>query len=1028
MEVRRKQQLGGSGIRQFSTTRWKAKRVNAELLDVNEGELLEEMEERMFDAPATEALQTLLHSGDQQKQKLALRLYAAIPDHNITSNIQADLLEYLSAPGAQIDANQILPLFDALPRADRRASSYRTAISAYLSLDLVGPAVQLHQEAASSAIGVDIGTDAILGHTIKHNQWERSLQVIKAFISCSSRNGVDMPSISQKLNLHNGDRDMLWGIVAQLPYLRGNLASFLLHVQQFHHELNSTDEIQEALNHLLFGLAAETTEQVLNTEPVDEDVVWDFLLGFFQELRTYELPRSRLYEYVIRRMVQIPRYRQYTNKRKAFLQLYQWYRSECIQDLNPQTRPSRNLLRALITHVGHQRSTIGSSAGVENLISDMRLFYPGEPLSSGVLKYLINYYAESGEVDKLNEHFKTLCEIYEPRPEVNVLIHLVYAYARRVDVQAAEKQFQLISEEFERTPDAACWNVLLLAHTRADDLDGSLDCFNRLLEAGATPDIYTFGPLLDLCAARGDVEAFEALYSRAEHLNIPIRTDAKARAGYVQALLEFDDVDGAEATAKAMLRSYRAGVLKGSLTHTWNLLIQHYALRGDVASSRRLYRQMVENNIPLDSWTYGSLMRAFVEVKQTNAAYKILRVTMPSNNVQVHAFHYALVITGFLREGQYREALHANARMLDRNVVQTTASRMASIQAIGLAEMKNLKSMRDKDPRTKLVALERQMRDIIFSDFESDVANRQPRHRQLIDSKEHSTAEGYFGFLILLYGTRGAYNICKELFEAAAVAREDKTNHTAPLSLLVAIMEAQYRAGEHDEVANCWELARTQANKLVKTLNQFVDPAPPKVEFDSLLDPSIKESFDSARIAANRRQVLVRAARIYIRSLLAREDDSGIQEAQRTIRSLLTGGFVVDNLTWNEFIQMLATRGRIIDAFSACEAYLMPAFSGWRSLNPSYIRKNQPGHLWMELRSTDIDKGALMPRYKTLVVLAKAFVAVRRDEENGVGWIPEMGAWTREVLEKMAGNTVRAVETMPRTGDRLQRKYLGGML
>jgi pentatricopeptide repeat-containing protein PET309 len=980
------------------------------------------VDELLLGLSASEALQAVLAGGEEGKEELAWRLYLAIPKDQGNSTLQADLLDYLSAPVGPFDANRIIGLFDDLPVSDRRASSYRAAIGAYLALGTVDPAVELHEEAASRDVGADIATDVLLGRAVQHNQWDLGLRVLKSFIALASRNGFDVFSLYQDPSRREGSFKIVWGRVSELPYLRGHLDSFFLHLEQFRYGLLSTSESRKALRLFLLGLTAETTEQILQT--IEEEAVGEFLVAHFEKLRELGLSNADLYEYTIRRMLQLPMYRKYSNMPKPWLTLYHWYRRDCQDGTLARARPSKPLIRELIVQFSVHRST----KGIEGVIKDFRTFYPDQSIPYKALRCIIDYYADSGQVDEVHQFFEEFAHAHKDRLDLQILTALPYAYARRVDIEGTEKQFKRITEEFGQTPDTACWNVLLLAYTRADDLDGALACFNRLLAAGATPDRLTFGPLLDLCAARGDIEAYETLYARAEQLNIPIRKDVRARAGFVQALLNFGDPQGAEATAHAMFKNKRSGLLDGSLTHTWNLLIQYYAMKGDIDSSRRLYRQMLENKIPLDTWTYASLMRALIEVKQTNAAYKILRVTMPNNNIKVHAFHYALVIVGFLRERQYKHALQAHYRMKIRRVPQTSASRMASLQAVGINDLQKLKAAKDKDPRSRLEALEKEMREILMADYESEVATREPGHFRQIDSKYHSAPEGYFGFVILLYGARRAFDICKELFQAAAIARQDEANYEAPISLLTAVMETHLRAKEYSEVAKCWELARHQADKLVKTLQQIISPPNPQITNDSLLDPSIVESAQSASIARRRRQVLFQATRIYIRSLLERTDPAAIPEAQRTIKDLLVQGFIIDNLTWNEFIQGLCRRGRLIDAFSACEAYLMPSFPGWRELNPAYVRRDRPGHMWMELRHTDITKRSMLPRYKTLVVLATAYAQVRRDEQDGIGYNPDMGGWTREVLQTMAPRTVQAIETMPRTGDALQRRFLAGLL
>jgi pentatricopeptide repeat-containing protein PET309 len=136
-------------------------------------------------------------------------------------------------------------------------------------------------------------------------------------------------------------------------------------------------------------------------------------------------------------------------------------------------------------------------------------------------------------------------------------------------------------------------------------------------------------------------------------------------------------------------------------------------------------------------------------------------------------------------------------------------------------------------------------------------------------------------------------------------------------------------------------------------------------------------------------------------------------------------GFVLDNFTWNEFIVALARNNQLVAAFTIAETYLMPRFPGWRHLMPFYIRNDRTGYQWMELRHYDIKRNSVLPRYKTLVVLAKAMAIVKEDERSGVGYVEREGKWAREILEEKAPNVCRAVETMPKTRDAMQERYFG---
>jgi pentatricopeptide repeat-containing protein PET309 len=830
----------------------------------------------------------------------------------------------------------------------------------------------------------------------------------------------------------------IWGEVAQLPELLEHFQSFLRYVREFQDELKSTQILERDLACFVMTFVPHVMDRVLDKKEPDEDFIWHYFIRLFEDLHSLQLPTSACYEYAIQRMLKLPRYQQYNNQRKIPLELYRRYRQLYLDQTEPnwEARPSKSLIRdMIIQHSGNQ-----GLGRVQDHLQDLRAWYPNQPLEPELLRHLIETYAHVGDVERVHEYVDELRSTSKDQVTTKVLSALLYVYARRADIVGTITQFKRIHEEFQVTPDTACWNILLLAYVRAGDLDGALECFNNCLDYGVTPDVYTFGPLLDFCAHRGDVEAFETLFSKAKQLGVQLDMDVRARAGYVEAFLNSGDEEGAEAIAQGMLNSWKAGRLHGApLTHTWNLLIQQRALDRDLAGSREQYRQMVQSNIPLDSWTYGSLMRALIEVKQTNAAYKLLRVTMPEQGLRVYALHYAIVMTGFLRERQYAQAVQAYERMMGRKVPQTESSRQTSIQALGLADKRRLEKRGAKHPNYRLLTVEKALEEMLVSSTAREVAHQQPVHVRSNDVHTPGTLpQSYYGLLASLYSARSSYKICKKLFQKAQALAPDSENYIQPLTLTTSMMEAHIKAGNHAAVARCWELIRASAATLTKTFRQAVqqsaaDPdnfeIPEHTESESLIDPSVQQRFQESHVSNNRRDILANPARIYIRSLLAQsEDPNALQEAQRTIRNLLVNGFTIDTLTWNEFIQHLVHRDRFLDAFTICEAYLMPRFPGWRELSPNYIRNDQKGYQWMELRHTDIKRSTVLPRYKTMVLLAKAFGQVRSDERNGIGYDAEAEAWLAEIIERNAPLTRRALDSMPRTFDRLQQRYFNGVL
>ncbi|KAI0573483.1 PPR-2 domain containing protein [Pyrenophora tritici-repentis] len=992
-------------------------------------QIKEEADTLIRTSDAITELKKLLRTGQVGKQELAWQLYDAIGVDLLVDQheLKCDLLEYFVADGIPAVPSRVVRVYTDLDPTARRPSSYQAAIVGYATSGLVGPAIKILEE-IDSAKGFDMlhcGINAILRRTVLDEQWDLTFRVWRVFI--------------RKYPKHRGqavDRQIrfgeifpeIWADVAQLPALVEHFQSFVRYLRAYTKELDRTPRIQRVgyrrdLRCFIMTFVPNVMHRVLHTKDPDEDFIWDWFVQTFDELNSMNLCTSACYEYAIKRMLEIPRYQQYTNKRKLWHTLYRAYRQRHLDSVKhgSKTRPSENLVRNMVNQYTEHHAT----RNTEEFINDLRLFYPTRPLRPGLLRRLIMYYARKGDAEKAQEYLKEFASNYPSELHLQLLTSLLYAYAKRRDVDGVIREFTRIHQEYQMTPDLSCWNILILTYLRADNLDGALECFNNCIEFGLVPDTYTFSPLLNFCASRGDIEAFEALFSKAKQMGVQLDSNVRARSAYVRAFLNAGDPEGAEAIALGMLKSWQNGTLYGEpLTHTWNLLIQEQALNRDLAGSRQYYKQMVQNGIPLDSWTFGSLMRSLVEVKQTNAAYKILRVAMPEQNIRVHAFHYAIVMSGFLKEKQYHLAMDAYERMKGRNVPETESARQASLRVLGEANIEKLKDREGKLPNYHLLKMGKALEEMLVSSVDTDSVHDQPRNQRGIDVHAYgSVPQHYYATVISLYSDRWSYRICKKLFKKAEELTPDTENYIRPLNLTTAMMEAHYKAGKHDEVAKCWELARESATKLTKTFNQVLQQPEPAPEIVSLHDPTIQQRFSQSRLASNRRHMLATPSRIYIRSLLAQKDPAALEKVKHTIYDLLVNGYLVDNFSWNEYIQHLAFHpGHLVEAFTLCEQYLMPRFPGWRTLHPNYIRHDRKGYQLMELRHYEIKKSSVMPRYKTLVVLAKAFGQVRQDERSGFGYDQEAQAWMAEILEQRAPDTVRAIETMPRTYDQLQER------
>jgi pentatricopeptide repeat-containing protein PET309 len=967
-------------------------------------------------------------------QDQAWQLYNAIPASVLADgeyrDLRADLLEYLTMNDDPAVPTQVLHLFEELPTDHRRASSYRAAVAAYVSLRTIGPALQLLED-VPSCLDFDfdhLGIDLVLRRTITDEQWDLSLRVFRLYLQQKRAFG----RVPIKTAISWGNKlPAIWRNITTLHRLEEYQDSLLSHVREYQHELQSSRQNEETLSLFLTTFVCHVMMQVLQDYMDHGGTVLRYFRNLFKELNELNIPTTMFYEHAIKQLLKLPSEYVTRDLMKLRIRLYEEHRQLCLDSsVVFRSQPSLNLLRNLIVHhCDHDQL-----AQAYSVIEDHRTFYPNEPMRAGLLRYLVHCFADHGDLVQAKRYVEDMKTHYHDQVDIKLLSGLPFACARQADVGGAIEQFNRIRDEFGLVPDAACWNILLLTYVRAEDLDGAIDCFNTLMGNNVQPDVVTFGTLLDLCAQRGDVEAFETLFSRAERMGIDLTQDVRARSGYVQVFLKAGDPEGAEAIAQGMLKSWQAGTLVGvALTHTWNLLIQHHALDRDIASARQRYMEMVNNNIPVDPWTYGSLMRALVEVKQTNAAYKILSKTMPQSKLQAHALHYAIVMTGFLKEGggQVDLAVETYQRMIEEGVPQTVSSQEASIRTLGAVDVKNRIELKLKRKNYQLKDVEEAVEKMVAEAVQGQLVYRQPQHvRQRGSYHFGAPPQSFYGLLISLYALDGSYEMCQRLFRKAEEVAPNVDNYIVPMNLLTGTMEAQLEGGNHAEVARCWQLAFTLAGKLTKTISQAVQPGASALDPDSLVDPSVRARYEESRISNSHRNILHKAARLYLRSLIdpSNPNPNALQKAQSTMRDLLVEGYTLDVFSWNELVTALAERGRLVDAFAVCEEYLMPSFPGWRNLYPSYIRRDRRGYKWMELRHFEIKRTSIIPRYKTLIVLTSEYRRVKNDERNGIGYSEREGAWEREVLESRAPMTVRAIETMPRTNDGLQLQYFHNAL
>ncbi|KAI7585762.1 hypothetical protein KC343_g19489, partial [Hortaea werneckii] len=354
---------------------------------------------------------------------------------------------------------------------------------------------------------------------------------------------------------------------------------------------------------------------------------------------------------------------------------------------------------------------------------------------------------------------------------VNRLVFDWEADHGKVSLDGAKEAFREVQETLrghDEPMPTACWNVLIHAYSRDDDLQGGLDVLSDMMEQGFKPDEYSFQPIMEMLARRGDVEGVRDLLHQYDTL-VQKRREAAFYGSLIQALVNSGDIEEAEAVLKEALVEVRSARVRGSLTGSFNIIITAYALRRDVDATMQTYRWMKSENIRLDSETFGALIQALASYRQTHAAFKILRVVMPEHGCRPTAFHYALCMTGYINQRMFKDALEVHKHMTMRKIKPSISSNAAYLEARARKEEneKNLWDRRDHnwDSQVRLDETMKDLKRLLQKFGEGDNSVKHPQHRLGPATRVRSVSGAYFSTLIYIHGQTRCFAAVKQLVE-----------------------------------------------------------------------------------------------------------------------------------------------------------------------------------------------------------------------------------------------------------------------
>jgi pentatricopeptide repeat-containing protein PET309 len=954
-------------------------------------------------------------------------------------SLKAKLLEWLSKHENETAETYCLQLYDSIPTAHRTMAVYKSALSAFIRSNLYGLAEQGHAEALDRLPnGHDVSV-WLCRIAIENEMWDLASRV---------KHQLDTKHDGQATAWTD---NMFWRQISETP----NLLPKAINLSKHYRMLNQADALTPEFQRFSISMFKIAIIHQFTTSPKKgdrnpsmaqkslDDSRIRYLVGRIQ-LTNPDTPR--FFQDVIETLTFPNSEVRHHDAHKTVSYMYRQYRTMSDVSL------SQKLLSALTMRVAEYSETRagkmnGSSRIASSVLEEDWVKYHGK-MDLRTYRLVMLYYAKSGNIERLQSCCKRLREQYSSYAELKeVLWIVIYAYARRGELKAATSAFEEVkslAEDAGEPFDLRNWNVLLHAHSRADDLDGALEVLDKLADAGIKPDIYSIHPVLELYAARGDVASVENLLEQCDDLIGPTRR-TELYGSLMTAHINANDVDSAQKVLTDLVPKVKAGEVQGTLTKCFNILLGALSLQRDTESTMEVYHWMKAEQVGVNNFTYAAIMQGLVAYRRPDAAWNILNSVMPEEGHKPRAFHYAVVMTGFVRTHAYKTVMDIYETMIRRNIKPTVNTDAIYAKARALYQTRQNPQRRElkTDDSVSLIVNEL---DGIFRDPNAGLAPHQPQYYSPME--DHSPRTLMFSHLIYSYGSRRSLKAVRLLLEKYQQTTENSgksISEPLPLRILSAVMPAYISAKRWEQVEECWKLAKDQADTMSIGSRPFLDSLP-AAKTPNILRLSVAKTTagsqlpkttpkraatikkpDPTRPVPSLRHVLAQPLRHHITSLALQRR---FGEMITTVASVLNEGYILDNSTWNIFIEHLlrSTPPLALLAFRLTERYLIPSFPGW-VYHKKYARKSDHVQGLPHIRARYLSPEQLMPQYRTLVKLGAALLVIRRRDALG-DESSDLAGKDNEGLEKYIGSTrqirkdaprtLYAVQTMPTVEDKLQ--------
>ena len=942
-------------------------------------------------------------------------------------SLKLKLLQWFSKQKNEAAETYCLDLYHSIPPLHRTLAVYKTALPVFMRSNLYGLAEEGHAEALER-LGNGHEVSLLLCRTaIENEMWDLASK-FKDLLAANQKQSAQQKQVTSWTD------DLFWQQFTDVP----NLLPKAINLSKHYRMLKQADALTPAFSRFsisMFKVAIirqftaspnEKGRKLSTAEKTLDDSRIRYLIGRIQ-FTSRDTPR--FFRDVIQALILPNPDVRHHDAHNTVSYMYRQYRTMSNESLGEHLL--FYLTRRVIEHANTRAGKRKGSWGIALTVLEEDWVKDHGRMSLEMYRWITLYYAKSGNTERVQSYCNRLREQYPHYAQYKqVLWVLIYAYARRGEVKAATTAFeeiQSLANAAGETLDLRNYNTLLHAHSRADDLKGALGILEKLTEAGIKPDVYTIHPVLEIYAARGDVYSVENLLEQCDGSNGPTRR-TELYGSLMTAYVNADDVVSAQRVLSELVPKVKTGEVQGTLTKCFNILLTAFALQREVEMTMETYRWMKSEDVKLNSFTYAAIMQGLAMHRQAEAAWKIMNSAMPEEGHKPQAFHYAIVMIGFVRQRAYKTAMDIYAIMIRRDVKPTLSTDAIYAKAKALHAVR--KDFRQQEAKTPV--------SLIMEDLEASLqdpnAGLAPSEPQTYSSMEHNSPRALmFSHLIYSYGSDRSWKAVRQLvdkYKHAAERGDEDISRSLPFRILTAVMPAYIHTKRWNRVEECWKLAKEQADSIAIVNPPLPDPV---IRTPNILKLSVakttaesqrpkstakraaknSEPDDPSRPAPALRHILSQPLRHHITSLAFQRRFS---EMITTVASVLNQGYTLDNATWNIFIEHLlrSTPPLALLAFRLTERYLIPSFPGWIYNKQDTNLSDRIQKLEL-IRARYLSPDQLMPQYRTFVKLGAALLAIRRRDALGDEANNDLAGKDNEGLHKYVGSTKQIRKDAPRT-------------